>query len=167
MKIELKDHTIDVFSVFPRVLDYQMYMENLCEFSQWDEVYGASGMLLFVGNDTVVDQSMSIFRYLSNSSSPSPLIAVNPSYMHPFTLARMINSASNLFDRKIYLNLITGSGGTKALGDNFEHDKRYDRLVEYAICIRLLLDQSQLVNYSGEFYQLQNLQLRPVLPEHL
>ena len=39
----------------------------------------------------------------------SPLIAVNPISMHPFTAAKCISSLANLYSRKVFLNMVAGT----------------------------------------------------------
>ena len=38
-----------------------------------------------------------------------PLVAVNPVYMHPFAAAKMVSSFALMYQRKVYLNMITDS----------------------------------------------------------
>jgi len=63
------------------------------------------------------------------------------------------------------------AGGFKndlvALNDPTPHDKRYDRLIEYTLIIRELLNGTSALSYDGEFYQVKNLKLTPSLPSHL
>ena len=50
-----------------------------------------------------------------------------------------------------------------ALNDETPHDKRYQRLVEYALVIKRLLASPEPVSFEGEFYKVRNLRMTPPL----
>ena len=54
----------------------------------------------------------------------SPLIAVNPIYMHPFSAAEFMSSYVQMFGRKVYLDMITGTAldYLEAMKDAVLHD---------------------------------------------
>ena len=62
-----------------------------------------------------------------------PLIAVQPVYIHPYSVAKLVSSLAFLHGRKVYLNMVAGGFVTDldALADETDHDERYRRLVEY------------------------------------
>jgi len=169
VELKLADRTVEVFTVFPRAKETVTYIDNLKLFTKLTEKYGFTGILLFVGNDTAIDPWLSTFTILSNSQTIKPLIAVNPVYMHPFTVARMISSIAHLFSRKLYLNFITGAApdALKALGVTIEHDKRYERLKEYIQCVKHLISQSKPQSFQGEHYQIKHLQLNHSMSKKL
>jgi alkanesulfonate monooxygenase len=106
---------------------------------------------------------------VENTSSLSPLVAVQPIYMHPYAVAKMVSTLSCLYGRRICLNMVAGgfTNDLLALGDSTPHDRRYDRLVEYASVILKLLAGGP-ATYNGEFYRLENCLLKPPLkPEFL
>jgi alkanesulfonate monooxygenase len=85
--------------------------------------------------------------------------------MHPFTAAKMIVSLTLLYDRKIYLNLITGTATSylESMDDSISHDDRYERLVEYVqLVMSLLTDSSR--TFEGRFYRTKGLYLRQSIP---
>ncbi len=106
---------------------------------------------------------------LQNTSRLCPLVAVQPIYMHPYTVAKMVSSLAFLYGRRIYLNMVAGGfkNDLNALNDPTPHDRRYDRLVEYTTVIKLLLGTEGPVTFSGEFYQINQLKLAPPLPKEL
>src|SRR6266566_3812159 len=67
---------------------------------------------------------------IQNTRSLCPLVAVQPVYMHPYSVAKMLASFGYLYRRRLYLNMV--AGGFKndliALNDTTPHDKRYQRL---------------------------------------
>jgi alkanesulfonate monooxygenase len=95
-------------------------------------------------------------------------VAVQPIYMHPYTVAKTLTSIGNLFSRRIYLNMV--AGGFKndliALDDTTPHDRRYARLEEYVRIITQLLEGGT-VTFEGEFYRVDKLKLTPPLAPDL
>jgi alkanesulfonate monooxygenase len=93
------------------------------------------------------------------------LVAVQPVYMHPYTVAKMITTLSLLHGRRIDLNIVAGGfkNDLLALDDRTPHDRRYARLTEYTVIIRRLLEGGPPVTFKGEFYTVTNLSLRPAL----
>ena len=129
-----------------------------------------TGILLFAGNDTLVEPFSIAQHILAHTAESSPLIAVNPIYMHPFTAAKFVSSFALLYHRKIYLNMITGTAASDlhGLGDEqLSHQDRYTRLGEFMHIVRQLLASTRPVNFNGKFYTTNNLQLRPGLPPAL
>src|SRR5690625_5580889 len=96
------------------------------------------------------------------------MIALQPVYMHPYTVAKKISSIALLYNRQLSLNLIAGvfKNDLLALGDDTEHDRRYDRLIEYTQIIQGLL-KGERVTLDGDFYSVKNLKLEPELPDDL
>jgi alkanesulfonate monooxygenase len=95
----------------------------------------------------------------------SPLVAVQPVYMHPYTVAKMVTTLSLLHRRRIDLNIVAGGfkNDLVALDDRTPHDQRYARLTEYTTIIRRLLEGGPPVTFKGEFYAVTNLSLVPAL----
>ena len=81
----------------------------------------------------------------------------------------MVSSLSAIHGRRICLNMVAGgfANDLKALADCTPHDRRYDRLTEYTTIIQRLLDGSSPVTFAGEFYQIEQLTLKPTLSKSL
>ena len=77
---------------------------------------GFAGILLFSGNDMFVEPWSMAQHILAHTEQGSPLIAVNPIYMHPFTVAKFVSSFALLYHRKVYLNMITGTATSDLRG---------------------------------------------------
>src|SRR5262249_36051940 len=104
-----------------------------------------------------------------NTDRLCPLVAVQPVYMHPYAVAKIIATLGHLYRRRVYLNMIAGGfkNDLNALNDPTEHDRRYERLAEYTQVIKLLLANEHAVTHTGEFYQIRQLKLSPSLPSEL
>lgn len=131
--------------------------------AQFAEDNGFEGILLFEGNDVFVEPWAMAQHIMAATTRSSPLIAVNPVYMHPFTAAKFVSSFAQLHGRKVYLNMITGTAVSdlQGLGDDLSHADRYVRLGEFVALMRQLLASPRPVNFEGRFYLARNLQIRP------
>jgi alkanesulfonate monooxygenase len=98
-----------------------------------------------------------------------PLVAVQPVYMHPYSVAKMVASLAVLYGRRLYLNMVAGgfTNDLNALNDPTPHDERYARLIEYTLLIMDLLRSAGPVTRSGRYYSVTNLKMTPLLPPEL
>jgi alkanesulfonate monooxygenase len=152
-----------IFAISPRTRDVNGYWTDICKVATLSERYSLTGILLFTGNDTYLEPWAVAQEVLRRTTSISPLVAVNPIYMHPFTVAKMVASLVRLYDRKIYLNMVTGTALSyqEAMGDTLSHDERYVRLGEYIEIIRALLGSTRPLSFNGKYFKIDHLQLFP------
>jgi alkanesulfonate monooxygenase len=143
------------------------YAQQVRDVSRWSEAGGCEGILVYTDNG-LLDPWLVTQLVIQSTSFLSPLVAVQPVYMHPYTVAKMVTTLSLLYGRRIDLNIVAGGfkNDLLALGDSTPHDRRYTRLVEYTAIIRRLL-QGGPVTYKGEFYSVSNLRLSPELEPRL
>src|SRR6266568_6719905 len=158
-----------VFPAISRNRDPKKYAGELMRVAQFADRNGFEGILLFEGNDVFVEPWAMAQHIMAATTRSSPLIAVNPVYMHPFTAAKFVSSIAQLYGRKVYLNMITGTAVSdlQGLGDEQSRESRYSRLGEFVSVVRQLLTSPRPVNFAGKFYTANNLQLRPRLPAAL
>lgn len=141
---------------------------NVVDVAHWSEDAGCEGILVYTDN-SLVDPWLVAQIIVQNTRRLSPLVAVQPAYMHPYTVAKMVSSLAHLYGRKVYLNMVAGGfkNDLAALNDTTPHDKRYARMVEYTTIVQELLRSSSAVTYRGEFYTIDKLRLTPPLPPEL
>jgi alkanesulfonate monooxygenase len=136
--------------------------------ARWSEQYGCRGILVYADN-SLVDPWLVAQIILQNTERLCPLVAVQPVYMHPYSVAKMVASLGFMFGRQLYLNMV--AGGFKndliALHDNTPHDLRYSRMVEYTNIIKKLLESASPLTFAGNFYSTEQLKLAPPLPPEL
>ena len=144
------------------------YLERVEAVSRWSEDAGCDGMLVYTDN-SIADPWLVAQVALRATKTVAPLVAVQPLYMHPAWAAKMVASLANLHGRRVDVNMVAGGfrNDLLSLGDDLEHDRRYDRLVEYAQVMRLALEAAGPFSFSGEFYEVTNARLRPSLPAEL
>lgn len=168
MRLSLANRTVDVFTVSPRTSDPALYWKNIETVMRLSDQYAYTGLLIFTGNDVLVEPWVVAQRVLTETRQLSPLVAINPLYMHPFTAARFISSFAHLYGRRTYVNLVTGAALSyqESFHDTLTHDERYERLHEYAEVMKRLLSTPS-VSHEGTHYRVSNLQLQPRPPESL
>src|SRR5262249_37521630 len=136
----------------------------LTEVARWSEKAGCTGILIYSDN-SLVDPWLVAQAIIEQTSQLSPLVALQPAYMHPYSAAKMVASLSYLYGRRMSLNMIAGGfrNDLLALGDETPHDQRYARLTEYTLILKALLHEQQPVCFSGKYYKVNNLVLKPPL----
>lgn len=164
------DVTLEVFSTCAQSSegDPEAYVQRVADVARWSERAGCKGILVYSDN-RLVDPWLVSQVIIQNTTRLCPLVAVQPVYMHPYAVAKMVTSFGHLYGRRIYLNMVAGGfkNDLVALNDPTPHDKRYERLTEYTLIIRELLAGGSAVSYDGAFYTVKNLKLTPPLPRDL
>lgn len=154
---------LKLFSTSPqsRSVDRHAYAERVAEIARWSEAAGCEGILVYTENG-IVDPWLVAQLILQATEQICPLIAVQPTYMHPYSVAKMIASLAHLHRRRVYLNLVAGGfrRDLEALGDHTAHDERYRRALEYGQIITGLAAGGAFT-LQGDFYNVRNLWLAP------
>jgi alkanesulfonate monooxygenase len=165
----LRSSGIDVFSTCPQSADTQpdLYLRRVKDVARWSEEAGCRGILVYSDN-RLVDPWLVSQIILEATQALSPLVAVQPVYMHPYAAAKMVTSLAYLHGRRIYLNMLAGGfkNDLLALGDTTPHDERYERATEYTLIMKRLLAGGP-VTFTGRYHRVENLRLSPPLPAEL
>jgi alkanesulfonate monooxygenase len=165
----MKPVSVELFSTCPPADGHrgQPYIDHVLNVARWSEEAGHTGILVYTDNNQL-DAWLVSHLIIQHTKSLCPLVAVQPVYMHPYTVAKMITTFGGLYGRRVYLNMVAGGfkNDLTALNDTTPHDKRYDRLVEYTTVVARLLAGS-VVSYEGEFYRVDKLRLTPPLAAEL
>ncbi|HEY2930644.1 MAG TPA: LLM class flavin-dependent oxidoreductase [Acidobacteriota bacterium] len=170
MEYKKYDPPVDVFSTAPQSADAtpEAYIQKVVNVARWSEEAGCKGILIYTDN-RLVDPWLVAQIVIQSTQSLRPLVAIQPIYMHPYSVAKMVSSLAFMYERQIYLNMVAGGfcNDLLALCDETPHDMRYERLREYTTIIKELLSNRSAVTFSGKFYRVENLHLKPALPPHL
>ncbi len=144
------------------------YVRKVAAVARWSEQYGCKGILVYTDN-SLVDAWLVSQIIVENTKNLCPLVAVQPVYLHPYAVAKMVASFGFLYGRRLYLNIVAGGfkNDLLALNDTTPHDKRYARVIEYMTIIKDLLASSAPVTFEGEFYRVDKLKMIPPLPPGL
>ncbi len=94
-----------------------------------------------------------------------PLVAVQPSSMPPHTVALIAAAYASLHHRPLHFNLVAGARDDelRRTGDDLDHDRRYDRLLEFGRVLKALL-RGERVDFAGEYYRYSGYELAPRPP---
>ncbi|GAB4373921.1 MAG: LLM class flavin-dependent oxidoreductase [Acidobacteriota bacterium] len=161
---------IELFSTAPQSahVDAGRFVPLTRDVARWSEEAGCRGILVYTDN-RLVDPWLVAQLVIEATEQLAPLVAVQPAYMHPYSVATMISSLAFLHGRRVFLNMVAGGfkRDLEALGDATPHDERYARLVEYTSLVLALLDTDGPVNFAGRFYEAHGLVLRPPLDPEL
>jgi alkanesulfonate monooxygenase len=163
------DAALEVFSTCPTFVggDREAHLRHVIDVARWSEQHRCKGILVYSDNSQP-DPWLLSHVIMDHTSTLCPLVAVQPIYMHPYTIAKTLTSIGYLFGRQVYLNMV--AGGFKndliALDDTTPHDRRYERLGEYVSIIKELLGGGA-VTFNGEFYRVDKLKLTPPLAPEL
>lgn len=156
-----------IFSTCPPSVLAQpdIYLRQVEEIASWSEDAGCEGILVYTDN-AQVDPWLVSQAIVRATRRLCPLVAVQPVYMHPYSVAKMVASLAFLHRRRVYLNMVAGgfTNDLASLDDNTPHDERYARLVEYTEIIQNLLRTAEPLSFAGRYYRVSNLRLTPALP---
>lgn len=170
MQLSRVAREIQVFSTCPQSVEAEgeAYLKKVANVARWSEQYGCKGILIYTDN-RLVDPWLVSQIVIQSTSQLYPLVAVQPIYMHPYGVAKMVSSIGHMYGRRMYLNMLAGGfkNDLLALNDSTAHDKRYERMVEYTTIIKLLLESPAAVTFEGEFYKVDNLKMTPPLSPDL
>src|SRR5215510_1291405 len=168
---QMQSRSIRLFSTCPPSSQYQNgddYLRKVRDVAEWCDDAGVEGILVYTDN-SLADPWQVSQVILTSTSNLAPLVALQPVYMHPYTAAKMVTTFSYLYGRRIYLNMVAGGfvNDLVALGDCAEHDDRYDRLVEYVSIMKCLFEEPGPVTFTGAYFAVKNLALKPRIPPDL
>jgi alkanesulfonate monooxygenase len=161
---------VRIFSTCPQSKDgpREQYLQRVADVARWSEEAGCEGILVYTDN-SIADPWLVSQVILQSTTRLAPLVATQPVYMHPYSVAKMVASFGFLYRRRLWLNMVAGGfkNDLAALNDSTPHDKRYQRLIEYTLIIKRLLESSAPVSFEGEFYKVHNLRMTPPLEAEL
>jgi len=100
------------------------YVRRVTDIARWSEQYGCKGILVYTDN-SLVDAWLVSQIIIENTERLCPLVAVQPVYMHPYCVAKMVASFGYLYGRRIYLNMVAGGfkNDLSTFNDTTPHDK--------------------------------------------
>src|SRR5882762_669793 len=164
------DQSLKIFTTCPTSLLAQpeSCFRQLEEMARASEEAGCEGILVFTDN-AQLDPWLVSQIIIEATDRLCPLVAIQPAYMHPYSVAKMITSFAHLYGRRVYLNMVAGGfkNDLLALSDFTPHDERYGRLLEYTTVIQSLLRTADPISFEGRYYKVTNLKLTPPLPAEL
>jgi alkanesulfonate monooxygenase len=164
------ESSVRIFSTCPQSKDLprDRYLAEVANVARWSEEAGCAGILVYTDN-SIVDPWLVSQVIIESTAQLAPLVAVQPVYLHPYSVAKMLASFGFMYRRRLWLNMVAGGfkNDLVALNDETPHDQRYQRLVEYSLIIKQLLQSAQPLSFEGAFYKVRNLRMTPPLEPEL
>lgn len=163
--------TVDVYGTNPaghvHVIDTS-YPSDVRATAQFAEKAGFEGILVYSDNRQV-DPFIAAYDAMSHTERISPMVALQPAYRHPYSVAKSIATITKMTGRRLDINLIAGGyvGDLERLGAMIDHDRRYERLQEYTTIMMSVLRSKEPYTLDGAFYSVDGISLQTSLPEHL
>jgi alkanesulfonate monooxygenase len=161
--------SLQVYSTCPQSIDFDAhrYLKQVENVARWSEAAVCTGILVYTDNG-IVDPWLVSQIIIQQTQSLTPLVAVQPIYMHPYYVAKKVTTLAYMHHRRIALNMLAGgfTNDLLQLNDQTPHDRRYERMVEYVKILTDLL-RGKTVSFQGEFYKVDKLALKPALPPEL
>src|SRR2546427_1761612 len=115
---------LDIFSTCPQAADSDRdgYAQRVIDVARWSERLGCKGILVYSDNRQL-DPWLVSHIIIQHTKTLCPLVAVQPVYMHPYAVAKMMASLAHLYGRRIYLNMVAGGfkNDLTALNDPTPH----------------------------------------------
>ncbi len=135
-------------------------LRRIAEYAQRAERYGLDGLLAFY-NHSFLDPWTVAATILQQTKAITPLVAMQPYALAPFTAAKIIWSLTTLHHRRIDINLITGATKQELdqIDEQLDHDQRYERATEYMTVVRALLSSDEPLVHDGKFYRYRALRM--------
>jgi len=132
------------------------YRRDMIAHARWSEEAGCRGALVFSDNEQL-EAWTAAQLIVAHTEMFIPLIAVNPVYMHPFSVAQMVSAIGVLHQRTVDLNLVSGGFEVhrRKLGCRLDHGQRYERLTEYGQIIKSLLAGNRPTSQRGAYYTVE------------
>jgi alkanesulfonate monooxygenase len=161
------NHGLKLFSTCPPPggLPARDYLHRVQDIANWSEEAGYEGMLVST-DDGLPDPWLISQALIEATKRLCPLVAIEPAFMHPYSVAKMVSSIAYLYGRRVYLNMAAdGSGDAAAFNDRA--DERYAQLIEYATITQSLMQSAEPRTFEGWHYCATNLELAPTLPAGL
>ncbi|WP_338475758.1 LLM class flavin-dependent oxidoreductase [Pseudomonas khavaziana] len=160
---------LEIFTTCPRESEVGQYSDRMRRTASLTQAAGFKGILIYTGNEVPVEPWLVAGELAQSHPTLSPFIAVNPVYMHPFTVARCIAMLAQRYGTRCHLNLIAGTSlaDMSALDEADGHDQRYDRLREFALIVRELCRGDKAVSFEGKFFGAKHLRLPHRVPSDL
>jgi len=86
-----REITLEIFSTCPEsgTADRATYAQRVIDAARWSERAGCKGILVYSDNRQL-DPWLVAHIILQHTTSLCPLVAVQPVYMHPYSVAKMV-----------------------------------------------------------------------------
>lgn len=99
-------YNFEIYYQIPVKRQDESYLDNVIRIAKLSEKYNFTGALIYYDHHTI-DPWIIATAAIQHTNKFIPIIAALPYSFPPFTTAKMVQSLSALYGRKVNLNLIT------------------------------------------------------------
>jgi alkanesulfonate monooxygenase len=98
-----RNRRVKIFSTAPQSVDHQPgdYLQKISDIARWSEANGCEGILIYTDN-RLLDPWLVSQVVIEQTEHLAPLVAVQPAYMHPYTVAKLVTSIGFLYGRRVF-----------------------------------------------------------------
>lgn len=149
---------IRFISEIPSALSKDDTYEHIDKVFYLSEKFNFDASLIYYFNDTLDPWTLAT-KLINDTNKLTPLLAVQPYYLSPYAISKIVKSIAALYNRRISLNFVTGMNNADMASVGLYNDpkEKYRRLKEYIEVYSHLLTNSESVDYHGEFYKYTNI----------
>src|SRR5438046_3942171 len=89
---------IDVISTCPASTEvtHNLYLQQVINVARWSEAWGCAGTLIDA-DYSLVDPWLVAYTILRHTRTLYPLVAVQPLFMHPYAVAKIVSTIGYLY----------------------------------------------------------------------
>lgn len=144
----------------------QEYLKEVRQHARWADEHGFRGIVIY-NFHTSLDPLLTAQYVLSTTRQLRPMVAIQPAYMHPYSLARSIVTLTYLYQRALDLNMVAGASPADRhkIGDEVNEQEKHNRLREYIQVLQLM--QAGSTTFHGDYFHFNNVNLQPPLAEEV
>ncbi|PFZ92287.1 LLM class flavin-dependent oxidoreductase [Bacillus wiedmannii] len=144
------------------------YIDFMIETAKLSDKYNFTGSLV-IHNHISYDPWIVAQKIIENTPKNIPLIAVQSYAVSPFATAKFVQSISNLYNRKVNLNFITGISESELdkIGNRLTLSERYERVEEHIKILKSLLLNQKTTTFSGNHFSCADLEFSPNISKEM
>src|SRR5215813_2793193 len=87
------EFAVEVFTTAPQSKEWDKseYLRRVADVARWSEEAGCAGILVYTDN-SIADPWLVGQIIIQSTERLSPLVAIQPVYMHPYSVAKMVST---------------------------------------------------------------------------
>jgi alkanesulfonate monooxygenase/4-(gamma-L-glutamylamino)butanoyl-[BtrI acyl-carrier protein] monooxygenase len=159
---------VSFYSEIPSGMSKEGKYESVYDICSLSEKYGFTGSLIYYFNNALDPWTLAT-KVINTCEKLTPLIAVQPYYASPYTVAKIVKTIGTLYNRKVNLNFVTGINNADliSIGETTDSIKKFDRMEEYISVFSQLINSKDKVTFKGNYYNYQDLYSGPAIDKSL
>ncbi|MBJ7930793.1 LLM class flavin-dependent oxidoreductase [Bacillus cereus group sp. N31] len=161
-------YNFEAYLDMPANINKKIKLDHIINKVKLIDFFELNGSLVYYKHDAL-DPWILADKILHLSNKHTPIIALQPYTMEPITAAKMIYTITQLHNRKVNINMISG-GLHKDLeksGNELSREERYKRICEYSYLLKAFLSSNDPITFRGDFYNYRKINIYSELKTNL